>query len=70
MMKPYVGCILHYYIREDDEPTPAIVTRVNDDGTFALHIIYVDGSSFMPSIPFSRRPHAGHCSPIELRPEP
>jgi hypothetical protein len=36
---PYVGEIVHYRYRPEDEPSPAVITHVHDDTWVSLFII-------------------------------
>lgn len=55
-MKPTIGRIVHYTNLGDrdglfpPEIQAALVTRVNADGTVALHIFYQQGQFDMPSV--------------------
>lgn len=63
-MQPSIGRIVRYTNLGDadgkypPEPQAAIITRVNPDGTVALHI-YPTGQFDMASVPFSDEPARG-----------
>jgi hypothetical protein len=58
-MKPSIGRIVHYTNLGDrdgkypPEVQAALITKLNADGTVALHIFYPTGQFDMASVPFT-----------------